>query len=241
MPIDPPSPRLAGRLALITGASRGLGRAIAERFAAEGADLILVARTTGGLEETDDACRAASGKSSLLVPLDLKDGAAIDRLGAALNERFGRLDILIGNAGILGELSPLAHIAPDLWADVMATDLTANWRLIRSLDPLLRRSASGQVVFVTSAASAAPRAYWGAYAIAKAGLDMLAGIYAEETRQSSVRVNLIDPGKLRTAMRAKAYPGEPKTAQTDPAAIADLFVDLAAAENRRHGERVKAQ
>ncbi len=241
MPPASPSPRLAGRIALITGASRGLGRAIAERFAAEGADLVLIARTTGGLEETDDACRAHSGKSSLLVPLDLKDGAAIDRLGAALNERFGRLDILIGNAGILGELSPLAHIAPDLWADVMATDLTANWRLIRSLDSLLRRSTSGQVIFVTSAASAAPRAYWGAYAIAKAGLDMLAGIYAEETRQSSVRVNLVDPGKLRTAMRAKAYPGEPKAAQTDPAAIADLFVDLAAAENRRHGERLKAQ
>jgi NAD(P)-dependent dehydrogenase (short-subunit alcohol dehydrogenase family) len=232
--------RLQGRVALVTGASRGLGAAIAQRFAAEGAELILVARTVGGLEEVDDAVQAA-GSHATLVPLDLTDFAALDRLGAAIFERHRRLDVLVANAGILGGLSPLGHIDPKEWQRVIDVNLTANWRLIRSLDPLLRASPSGRAIFVTSSAGASPRAYWGAYAVAKAGLDQLARIYASEVEQTALKVNLVDPGRLRTAMRAQAYPGEDPKNLPLPESVADVFVDLAEAACQRHGERVIAQ
>ncbi len=232
--------RLAGRVALVTGASRGLGAAIARRYAAEGAELILLARTVGGLEETDDAIRALGGHATL-VPLDIADFPALDRLGAAIYERHKRLDILVANAAVLGTLSPLAHIDPKEWQRVIDVNLTANWRLIRSLDALLRASPAGRAIFVTASSGKAPRAYWGTYAVTKAALEQLAGIYAEEVETTKVRVNLVDPGRLRTAMRAQAYPGEKPEAQPLPETVTDIFVELAEASCRRHGERIEAQ
>src|SRR5215475_13156012 len=187
--------RLAGRLALVTGASRGLGAAVAKRFAAESAQLVLAARTVGGLEEVDDAVRA-SGGAATLVPLDLTDFDAIDRLGQSLYERFGRLDVLVGNAGILGTLSPVGHIRPADWTDVLNLNLTANWRVLRSLDPLLRASDAGRAIFVTADVARAPKAFWGAYAASKAALEALVKVYADEVAKSRIRVNLIDPGRL---------------------------------------------
>ncbi len=239
MPIGPG--RLQGRIALVTGASRGIGAAVARRFAAEGADLVLVARTVGGLEELDDAIRKISGRSSLLVPLDLRDFDAIDRLGQALYERFGRLDVLVGNAGQLGTLSPVGHIAPKEFQEVLDLNLTANWRLIRSLDPLLRQSEAGRAIFVTSGAAGKPRAYWGTYAVSKAALEMLVGVYAQEIQQTRIRANLIDPGRTRTSMRAKAYPGEDPKSVPAPEAVTDAFVELAAAAFTGNGEIVRAQ
>ena len=234
------SGRLAGRIALVPGASRGIGAAVARRFAAEGAQLVLVARTVGGLEELDDRIRQDGGQGATLVPLDLREFDAIDRLGASLYERFGHLDVLVGNAGVLGTLSPVGHIEPPDWAEVLDVNLTANWRLIRSLDPLLRRSEAGRAIFVSSGAAAAPHAYWGAYAVSKAALEMLVKTYAAELAKTNVRANLIDPGAVRTAMRAKAFPGEdPETLRT-PEAIAETFVELALAACTKNGEVVRA-
>lgn len=233
--------RLAGRIALVTGASRGIGAAIARAYAREGAELILTARTTGGLEELDDEIRGISGKTSLLVPFDLKDFDAIDRLGAALYERFGRLDVLVGNAGVLGTLSPLGHISPKEFQEVIDINLTANWRLLRSLDPLLRQSEAGRAIFLTSGAARGPRAYWGTYAISKAALEMMVGIYAQEIQQTKVRANMIDPGRTRTRMRAKAYPGEDPQSLKTPDEIMEKFIDLATASYIGNGELVKAQ
>lgn len=233
--------RLAGRIALVTGASRGIGAAIARAYAREGAELILTARTTGGLEEIDDEIRQISGKTSLLVPFDLKDFDAIDRLGAALYERYGRLDILVGNAGVLGTLSPLGHISPKEFQEVIDLNLTANWRLLRVMDPLLRQSEAGRAIFVSSAAASAPRAYWGTYAISKAALEMMVGIYAQEILQTKVKANLIDPGRTRTRMRAKAYPGEDPMSLKTPDEIMGPFVALAEASFAGNGEVVKAQ
>ncbi|MDH3919698.1 MAG: SDR family NAD(P)-dependent oxidoreductase, partial [Rhodospirillales bacterium] len=200
--------RLAGRIALVTGASRGLGAAVARRFAAEGARLVLVARTVGGLEEVDDALRRAGGEPATLVPLDLRDFDRIDQLGAQLYERFGRLDVLVGNAAVLGTLSPLGHVAPKTWSEVLEVNLTANWRLIRSLDPLLRQSEAGRAVFVTSGVTARAYPYWGPYAASKAALESLVRTYAAEAEKTALKVNLLDPGVLRTALRAQAFPGE---------------------------------
>jgi NAD(P)-dependent dehydrogenase (short-subunit alcohol dehydrogenase family) len=233
--------RLAGRVALVTGASRGIGAAIARAYAKEGAELVLTARTVGGLEELDDEIRAISGKTSLLVPFDLKDFDAIDRLGAALYERFGRLDVLVGNAGALGTLSPLGHISPKEFQEVIDLNLTANWRLLRVMDPLLRQSEAGRAIFVTSGAARGPRAYWGTYAISKAALEMMVGIYAQEIQQTKVRANLIDPGRARTRMRAKAYPGEDPQSLKTPDEIVEPFVTLATAAFTGNGEVVKAQ
>jgi NAD(P)-dependent dehydrogenase (short-subunit alcohol dehydrogenase family) len=232
--------RLAGRVALITGASRGLGAAIAKRFAAEGAELILLARTVGGLEEVDDSVRAA-GAHATLVPLDITDFPAIDRLGAAVYERHKRLDVLVANAAMLGSLSPLAHIDPKEWQTVIEVNLTANWRLIRSLDALLRASAAGRAMFVTASVGKAPRAYWGAYAVAKAGLEQLAQIYASEVATTGLKVNLVDPGPLHTTLRQQAYPGEnPKTLPL-PETVTEVFVELAEPGCQRHGERIELQ
>ena len=235
------SGRLAGRIALVTGASRGIGRAVARSFAAEGAELVLIARTVGGLEELDDEIRKINGKTSLLVPLDLTEFDAIDRLGAALYERFGRLDVLVGNAGALGTLTPVGHIEPKEWQRVLDLNLTANWRLIRSLDPLLRRSEAGRAIFVTSGAAHGPRPFWGTYAVTKAALEMIVGIYAEEMKQTKVRANLIDPGRTRTGMRAQAYPGEDPLTLKTPDEIAEKFLPLACADFDGNGQIIKAQ
>ena len=228
---------LEGRIALVTGASRGIGAAVARRFAREGAHLILAARTQGALEELDDEVRAMGG-SVTLVPGDLTDFDAIDRMGAAVFERFKRLDILVGNAGALGTLSPLGHIDAKTWDQVMAINLTANWRLIRSFDSLLRLSDAGRAIFVTSGVGARP--YWGAYAVSKAALETLVRIYAAEVAKTNVRVNLLDPGAIRTAMRARAFPGEDPMTLEPPESITDLFVELARPACTRNGERIQA-
>jgi len=231
-------PALAGRVALITGASRGIGAAVAKRFAAEGAKLILVARTVGGLEEVDDAVQAV-GSSATLVPLDLRDAAQIDRLGATLFERFGRLDVLVGNAATLGVLSPLGHIDPPVWEEVMAVNLYANWRLIRSMDPLLRRSEAGRAIFVTAAQGSGVFPYWRAYAASKSALETMVRTYAGETSKTRLRVNLLDPGIVRTALRRAAFPGENPDSLRAPEEAAPYFVELASAACTRHGELVR--
>jgi NAD(P)-dependent dehydrogenase (short-subunit alcohol dehydrogenase family) len=219
------TPPLADRIALVTGASRGIGRATALALARAGAHVVAVARTVGGLEELDDAIRLVGG-SATLVPLDLKDTPGIVRLAAALSERYQRLDVLIGNAGILGPLSPLGHVEPKAWDEVLAVNVTANWQLIRALDPLLRRSTGGRVVFVSSGIAARPRAYWGPYAVSKAALEALARTYAAETVSTPVRVNLFNPGPTRTRMRATAMPGEDPAATKPAEPVAEQIVEL---------------
>ncbi len=226
-------------MALVTGASRGIGRAVALRFAEEGARLILTARTQGALEEVDDEVRKL-GDGATLVAEDLTDFDTIDRMGATVFERFGRLDALVGNAGQLGVLGPIGHTDPETWDQVMAVNVTANWRLIRGFDPLLRASQSGRAIFVTSAIAQAPRAYWGAYAVSKAALETMVLTYAAEVAKTRVRVNLIDPGATRTAMRARAFPGEDPMTLKTPESLAGLFVELADAACTRHGEVVRA-
>jgi NAD(P)-dependent dehydrogenase (short-subunit alcohol dehydrogenase family) len=216
---------LAERIALVTGASRGLGAAIALALAHAGAHVVAVARTVGGLEQLDDRIRAAGGSVSL-VPLDLKDVAGIDRLGGVINERYSRLDVMIGNAGILGPLSPLGHVLPNAWDEVIAVNLTANFRLIRSMDPLLRAAPAGRVVLVSSGVAASARAYWGPYAVSKAGVEVLARIYANETSNSPVRVNVVNPGPTRTRMRAQAMPAEDPATPEPPEGVAEKIVEL---------------
>jgi NAD(P)-dependent dehydrogenase (short-subunit alcohol dehydrogenase family) len=217
--------RLSGRVALVTGASRGIGYAVASAIAAEGAHVVALARTVGGLEELDDAIRIAGGTTTL-VPADLRDYPALDRLGAALFERFGKLDIFIGNGGILGRLTPLAHVDPKLWDEVMAVNVTANWRLIRSLDLLLRQSDSGRALFVTSGVARRVPAYWGPYAVSKAALEALVKTYAAETATTNLRVNLVSPGPVRTRMRAEAMPGEDPETLPPPEAVAAALLPL---------------
>ena len=229
--------RLAGKIALITGASRGIGQAIAVRFAAAGAHVVLVARTVGGLEETDDQVRAAGGTATL-VPLDLRDFIKIDELAAALYERYRRLDVLVGNAAEFGVFSPTGHIDPKLWDEVVALNLTANWRLIRAMDPLLRAAPAGRAIFVTTHLAREALPYYGPYAVSKAGLETLVRAYAGEVARSRVRVNLIDPGAVRTRLRARIFPGEDPLAVPGPEAVTGAFLDLAAPECTRHGEIV---
>ncbi|MGH6719102.1 MAG: SDR family NAD(P)-dependent oxidoreductase [Alphaproteobacteria bacterium] len=231
--------RLAGRVALITGASRGIGAAVAERFAREGAHVVLVARTVGGLEEVDDRVRRVGGTATL-VPLDVTDYAGVDRLRQPLAERHGRLDVLVGNAAILCGLSPLGHVTAERWERTMAVNVTANWRLIRCLEPLLRAAEAGRAIFVTSGAARGAFAYWGPYAVSKAALEALVRTWAAETQRTKVRVNLLDPGVVRTAMRAEAMPGEDSATLPDPARLGDAFVALAEPACRRHGEIVYA-
>lgn len=233
------TPRLEGRIALVTGASRGLGRAIALAFAREGAHVLLLARSETRLGLVDDEIRAAGGRASL-IPLDLADGPAIDALGPSLYQRFGRLDVLVGNAAILGPLSPLPHVASDHWNRMITINLTANWRLIRTLDPLLRRSDSGRVIFVTSSVGHDPRAYWAPYSVSKAGLENLALTYALETSATPIKVNVVDPGAMATRMRAEAYPGEDQATLPKPEALAETFVRLALPEATTTGKIVEA-
>ncbi len=227
-----------GRVALVTGASRGLGRATSVALAAQGAHVVLVARTVGGLEETDDAVRKAGG-SATLVPLDLKDFPALDRLGASLFERWGRLDALFGNAAILGVVTPLAHYDPKAFQELVDVNVTANARLIRSLDPLLRRSDAGRVLFVTSGAARDHRPFWGGYSMSKAALEALALTYAAECTGTNVKVNLLSPGALRTAMRAKAFPGEDPNTLPPPEAAAPLIVEMLSPAYAKNGELVE--
>jgi NAD(P)-dependent dehydrogenase (short-subunit alcohol dehydrogenase family) len=226
---------LQGKLALVTGASRGIGRAAAIALGAAGAHVICVARTVGGLEETDDAITKAGG-SATLVPLNLKDFAAIDRLGASIFERWGKLDAFLGNAGQLGTLTPLSHLEPKDFADLLDINITANWRLIRSLDPLLRLSEAGRALFITSGAARKHTPYWGGYAMSKAALESLALTYANECEGTKVKVNLLNPGPIRTAMRAKAMPGEERSSLKRPEELAPLIVDLLSPSNIKNGE-----
>jgi NAD(P)-dependent dehydrogenase (short-subunit alcohol dehydrogenase family) len=228
---------MSGRLALITGASRGIGQAAAVAMAKAGHHVVLIARTVGGLEETDDAVRAAGG-SATLVPVDLKDFAALDRLGASIFERWGRLDAFFGNAGLLGALSPLAHLEPKLFEDLMAVNVTANARLIRSLDPLLRRAEAGRVLFASSSVARAPRPFWGGYAASKAALECLALTYAAECADTGIRVNILNPGATRTAMRARAMPGEDPDSLPTPDDIAPLIVAMLSPAWTGNGELV---
>jgi NAD(P)-dependent dehydrogenase (short-subunit alcohol dehydrogenase family) len=223
--IDPSLRLLDGRIALVTGASRGIGAALAIALAKAGAHVVAVARTVGGLEDLDDAVRAA-GSTATLVPLDLRDYDGIDRLGAALNERYGKLDVLVGNAAVVGALSPLGHVEPKAWDEIMAVNVTANWRLIRSMDPLLRASDAGRAVLISSGAASAALAYWGPYAVSKAALEMLARTYATETAETPVRVNLVNPGPTRTKMRASAFPGEDPLRLDTPEQVADAILPL---------------
>ena len=228
----------AARVALVTGASRGIGRAAALALAAEGAHVIAVARTQGALEALDDEIKHSTGASATLVPLDLADHDALDRLGRSIYDRWGRLDVFLGNAGLLGPISPLPHIAPKTFAQVFDVNVTANWRLIRSLDVLLRASPAGRVVFLTSGAAsrADTRAYWGLYAASKAALDLLARTYAAETAQTSVRVMLANPGRMRTRMRAAAMPGEDPQTLPTPEEFAPKLMRLLVAGLERDGE-----
>jgi NAD(P)-dependent dehydrogenase (short-subunit alcohol dehydrogenase family) len=217
--------QLESRIAVVTGASRGIGKYVALALAKEGAHIIALARTQGGLEELDDEIKALGG-SATLVPADVKDYPALDRLGAAIHERWGKLDILIGNAGILGKLSPLGHIEPKSWDEVMAVNVTANWRLIRSLDPLLRRSDDARAIFVTSGAAYKTFAYWGTYSISKAALEALVKTYAAESATTKVSVNLFSPGPTRTRMRALAMPGEDPETLPSPDEVAAQLVEM---------------
>jgi NAD(P)-dependent dehydrogenase (short-subunit alcohol dehydrogenase family) len=217
---------LTDRIALVTGASRGIGYALSLALARAGAHIVAVARTVGGLEELDDAVRAA-GSAATLVPLDMRDYDGFYRLAASLNERYARLDVLVGNAAIGGQRSPLAHVMPPAWDEAMAVNVTANYHLIRAMDPLLRRSAAGRAVFVTSGAATSARAYAGPYSVSKAALNALARTYADETHSTTpVRVNLFNPGPTRTRMRAQVMPGEDPMTLPTPEQVAEKILAL---------------
>lgn len=227
---------LDDRLALVTGATRGIGAAVAIGLATAGAHIIAIGRKSKALEALDDKIKAAGGAATL-VPLDLRDGAGIDRLGGTIAERWGKLDILVGNAGVLGPMSPLSHIPPDSWDEVIDVNLTANWRLIRSLDPLLRASDAGRVIFVTTGAVGKHNPYWGGYAVSKAALEEMAYSYAAETAKTAVRVNLLNPGPTRTEMRAAAFPGEDPMTLPAPEELVPLFLQLTDPELQETGQR----
>ncbi len=229
----------SGRIALVTGASRGIGRAAALALGRAGAHVILLARTVGGLEEADDEIRKAGGTATL-IPADLSDFAAIDRLAPAIGERFQRLDILVLNAGVLGELAPIPDIAPKVWRQVFDVNVEANWRLLRALDPLLRASEAARVVVMTSRVGGEiAKPFWGAYAASKAALEMLARTYAEEMKASGVRVAIVDPGAMRTKMRAGAMPGEKPATLPHPSEIAPVVLKAASRDYDGIAERMK--
>ncbi len=229
-PTSPSSLPFGGRIVLVTGASRGIGYHAALAFAQAGAQVVAAARTQGGLEALDDAVLAATGRNATLVPVNLMDGEAIDRLGAAIYERWGKLDVLISNAGEAGVVTPVAHLDPHIWDKAVAVNMTATYRLIRSMDPLLRRAEAGRAVFVTSGIAAKPRAFFGAYAASKAGMEALVRTYADEMDSTAVRCALVNPGPMRTRMRAGAFPGEDPADLPPPEALAPLLLELARAD-----------
>ncbi|MFZ1922859.1 MAG: SDR family NAD(P)-dependent oxidoreductase [Xanthobacteraceae bacterium] len=216
---------LADRIALVTGATRGIGRAVTLALAREGAHVVATGRTQGALEEIDDAVRSA-GSSATLVPLDIRDYPGIYRLATAIDERYQRLDVLVGNAGVVGQRSPVDHIDPQNWDEVMAVNVTANWHLLRAMNALLRRSDAGRVALITSGAATHPRAYSGAYSVSKAALNALGQIYAAETSSTAMRVNLFNPGPTRTKMRALVMPGEDPMTLPTPEVVAEKILDL---------------
>ncbi len=217
---------LSGRTALVTGASRGIGYFLALELAKRGAHVIAVARTVGGLEELDDEIQAM-GNTATLVPLDLKDMPALDLLGSSINDRWGQLDILVANAGVLGTISPVGHVEAKVFDNVISTNLTSIWRLIRSVDPLLRRSDAGRAILMSSGVAHTARAFWAPYAASKAAMEVMGRSWAEETKQMPLRVNSVNPGATRTAMRAKAMPGEDPETLPHPADVAAKIVQLA--------------
>ncbi len=228
------------KIALVTGASRGIGRAIALALAAAGAHVVAVARTKGALEELDDEITAL-GATATLVTLNLVHGDKLDALGPSLYPRFQKLDMLVAAAGMLGPLSPLGHVKTEDWTRLMDVNLTANWRLIRSLDPLLRRAEAGRAVFVTCTAARAGEAYWGPYAASKAGLEALVKSYAAELATTPARANLLDPGVTRTGLRQQAFPGEAAAAQADPARLGPVVLELLSTAFTGNGLIVEAQ
>jgi NAD(P)-dependent dehydrogenase (short-subunit alcohol dehydrogenase family) len=228
---------LDGAIALVTGASRGIGAATAVELARLGARVVITARTQGGLEETDDAIRGLGGEATIL-PLDLKEGGQIDAIGPTLFQRFGRLDILVHNAGVLGRLTPVAHIMPDDWADVVAVNLASAWRLIRTCDPLLRIAPAGRAVFVTESRAREPRAYWGAMGATKAAMEHLALTWAQEVATTKLRVNLFDPGPVATRMRFNAFPGENPATLPTPDDVASKLAALCLPTEERQGALV---
>jgi NAD(P)-dependent dehydrogenase (short-subunit alcohol dehydrogenase family) len=229
---------LQGQVALVTGASRGIGAAAAIELARRGAHVVLTARTQGGLEETDDAIRAAGGTATLL-PLDLlTQQDELDQIGPSLFERFRRLDILVSNAGTLGTLTPAPHILPKDWTELLAVNLTTPWRLIRSCGPLLATAPAGRAVFLTATRARQPGAYWGGYGATLAGMQHLALTWAEETRETHLRINLFDPGPVATRLRRAAYPGEDQAELATPADVAPMLVDLCMPDVTRHGDVV---
>ena len=229
------SQHLRGRIALITGASRGIGRATAIALAKAGAHVVAIARRVEGLEALDDAIKHEGGTATL-VPMDLQDFAAIDRAGAAIYERWGKLDALFGNAAILGPLTPLSHLHPNTWQEIMQVNLTANWRLIRAFDPLLRLSDAGRALFVSSAVAHGARAFWGPYAISKAALESMVRTYAAELAGTTVKANLLNPGPTRTDMRATAMPGEDPMTLPHPDELTPLILELLSPECDDSGE-----
>jgi NAD(P)-dependent dehydrogenase (short-subunit alcohol dehydrogenase family) len=218
----------------VTGASRGVGRAAARAIARTGAHVVAIARTVGGLEELDDEIKKDGGEGATLVPLNLREFDAIDQLGASIFERWGRLDGFFGNAGVLGELSPLTHLAPKVWQEAFDVNVTANWRLIRSVDPLLRKSDAGRALFVTTGAARMHTPFWGSYAVTKAALESLVLTYAAECESTNVKVNLLSPGPLRTRMRAKAMPGENPQSLEPPEAVTPLIVEMLSARYEKN-------
>lgn len=230
--------RFKDRIALVTGASRGLGRAFAIALAREGAHVIICARSAGALEEVDDEIRATGGHATILR-LDLRAHERIDQLGPVLYQRWGKLDVLVAAGGILGPLSPLPHVAADAWDVVLDVNLSANWRLIRTLDPLLKHSDAGRALFVTAAAASGDVAYWGPYAVSKAGLEALTKSYAQELVNTNVRVSMLDPGPMRTALRAKAFPGEDKSKLVEPEAVAAFALPLLLPSSRENGTLIR--
>ena len=225
---------LNGKIALVTGASRGIGYYAALAFAREGAHVIALAKTVGGLEDLDDAIQKAGG-SATLVPLDLMDFDALDRLGASIDERWGRLDIFLANAGILGGLSPLGHIDPKEFDKVMAINVTANWRLARSLDPLLKASTAGRVILMSSGAAQSCKPFWGGYSISKAALEALGKTWANESASTNLKINMFNPGATRTAMRAQALPGEDPSTLPHPSEVVEALIPLASEATSQNG------
>lgn len=225
-------------VAVVTGASRGIGYATAVALAKQGAHVIAIARTVGSLEALDDDIKAMGGEATL-VPLDITDYDALDRLGGIIAEKYGKLDILIGNAATLGDITPISHLKPKVWQKLMDINVTANYRLIRSLDPLLRAADNGRAVFLGSSNVARnPRHFWGGYATSKAALECLVKTYAVEIEKSNLRVNILNPGAVRTAMRAKAAPGEDPTTLDKPAELTPLIVKMCSPEFNDNGKVV---
>ena len=232
---------LSGKTALITGASRGIGAAVAKAYAKAGAHVLLVGRNGQRLGKIDDQIRAEGGQATLL-PLDITKFEEVDKIGPAIFEKFGGLDIFVGNAGLLGTLTPLTHTKKEEFQSVLDVNLTANFHFLRTVDPLLQKSSAGRAIFVTTGAGVVEgRAYWGSYALSKAALESMVRVYAEEVANTNVRVNMIDPGAVRTKMRASAKPGEDPMSLPAPEEIVSTFINLAANNCQKHGEIIKAQ